>query len=251
MPSPRSQLSCSTTSQLPPDIDVSGGRGRAVASVTLPPPRPSPPPHRHEPRWVDVVSTCGAVEFPLLAALMNQPTTSTSTVEFGWCEVGEEYLVRLLAAHHEEAFSVLAANAGVSQAYAWRDRYRRLKRWRGDETLGEARQTSSAALALAGSIADYASRRQTALCVVVPTTVAPLRDGGVHVEWNVRGHLVQHLEIEIPPRAPFALGILATLEHRTGETLSSNELSSAGVHDALRLIEKLLTQASRGRTRQG
>lgn len=74
--------------------------------------------------------------------------------------------------------------------------------------------------------------------------IAPRHDGGVHLEWNLRGRTLRHLEIAVPPDTREDLSFLQTIEN-DGEIISSTENAAATVADVVLEFEKLLNHATR------
>jgi hypothetical protein len=147
--------------------------------------------------------------------------------------VGEEPTVRLVSTPKFNV-DVAGRSAATSRRftrwrlrppqgrYDWRDRFRQLTEWRGSPEKGEAERLSGDALALASEIALHAERRAASRDVYLPTVLAPLSDGSVHIEWNVRGSVNWHVEVAVTgSRDRFHM--LRTVEQPTGAILEMSE----------------------------
>lgn len=139
--------------------------------------------------------------------------------------------------------------APVEGGYRWQDRLQQLRRWRGDPTEGEVDSLSEAAQDLAENLAIYAEHRCSARQVRLPTILAPLANGGVHVEWTLRGPSVRHLEVGIPPIYDGRIELLQTRETLDGRILSGYEVAQASMSELFAQLERLIICAQRWETR--
>lgn len=139
--------------------------------------------------------------------------------------------------------------APVEGGYRWEDRLQQLRRWRGDPTESEVYSLSEAALDVAENLAIYAEHRCSARQVRLPTILAPLANGGVHVEWTVRGPSVRHLEVGIPPVYDGRIELLQTKETLDGQILSAYEVAHVSMSELFVRLERLIIRAQRWETR--
>lgn len=136
-----------------------------------------------------------------------------------------------------------------ARGYQWQDRLQQLRRWRGDPTESEVYSLSEAALDVAENLAIYAEHRCSARQVRLPTILAPLANGGVHVEWTVRGPSVRHLEVGIPPVYDGRIELLQTKETLDGQILSAYEVAHVSMSELFVRLERLIIRAQRWETR--
>lgn len=139
--------------------------------------------------------------------------------------------------------------APVEGGYRWEDRLQQLRRWRGDPTESEVHSLSEAALEVAENLAIYAEHRCSARQVRLPTILAPLANGGVHVEWTLRGPSVRHLEVAIAPIHDGLIELLQTRETLDGQILSAYEATRASISELFARLEWLIIRAQRWETR--
>ena len=139
--------------------------------------------------------------------------------------------------------------APVAGGYRWQDRLQQLRRWRGDPTESEVYSLSEAALDVAENLAIYAEHRCSARQGRLPTILAPLANGGVHVEWTLRGPSVRHLEVGIPPVYDGRMELLQTKETLDGQILTAYEVAHASMSELFVRLERLIIRAQRWETR--
>ncbi len=136
-----------------------------------------------------------------------------------------------------------------ARGYQWQDRLQQLRRWRGDPTEGEVDLLSEAALDVAENLAIYAEHRCSARQVRLPTILAPLANGGVHVQWTLRGPSVQHLEVGVPPIYDGRIELLQTRETLDRDILSAYEVGRASIPELFARLERLIIRAQKWATR--
>lgn len=141
---------------------------------------------------------------------------------------------------------VVAPERPDAPAGDWRSRLNQVRVWRGDERLGEPSVIPEIVIRSAEWIANYAEMRMRRAAVTVPTVIAPMADGGIHIEWNVRtDSSVSHFEIEIAPDRLHEFETLRTEETPAGAILYAYEISDASLPELLTGIEELLARAHR------
>ena len=93
----------------------------------------------------------------------------------------------------------------------WRSGLARLRSWRGDRTVGEARDCPRRFLkAKAVGLLTEQTARSHGMAPAMH--VVPLYDGGLLCEWTERGSRVEHFEIGISPSSAERYEVLATTE---------------------------------------
>ena len=132
--------------------------------------------------------------------------------------------------------------------YEWRDRFKQLRRWHGNAEQAEAREVSAEALDTAEWFCLYAERMLDSQSLNIPTVLAPLSSGGVHIEWTDRGPSWDHLEIGVPAEPNERFELLRTEETPSGKTLSSREVYDATLGEVLASLEQLIQRAKQRRS---
>ena len=130
--------------------------------------------------------------------------------------------------------------------YAWRERLAELRTWIGEVRHGEAQRLSEAALQIAERLCLYAEYRMTMSGGTMATVLAPLSDGGVHVEWTSRATVWSHLEIGVPayPTGDLRFSLLRTEESPEGRILWAKEVGDATESEVFAYFESLLAKTT-------
>jgi len=130
-------------------------------------------------------------------------------------------------------------------SYSWTERLSSLRKWRGCQERGEVSRLSEYSLSISERLSIYADVRQSLSLNPIPTVLAPLPDGGVHVEWNLRENVVHHLEVAFPCKPSLSFHTLRTIETPTGQVLRAYENSKATLVDIVGALEQLIQKSSR------
>ena len=154
----------------------------------------------------------------------------------------------LYCTYHSYCLSV-SPSQDRGSSYTWQQRLSRLRSWRGDLDQGEASSISRVAISEAERLCIYADWRFSLRDTQLPTVLSPLSDGGVQVEWTVRGNSLYHLEVVIPPDFGGTMTLLRTEETSAGDVLTSYEVAQATLFEVLVEFEKVATKAVRSSRR--